>query len=102
MATPDRWGLVGLKPTNRIDRIRAGAHVIPVGAAATTANDLGYVSSASFSPMLDCWIGLGLIAGGPKRHGERVRLVDPVRNGDIEAEVCDPVFYDPAGERLHG
>jgi sarcosine oxidase subunit alpha len=52
--------------------------------------------------MLDCWIGLGLIAGGPKRHGERVRLVDPVRNGDIEAEVCDPVFYDPAGERLHG
>jgi hypothetical protein len=25
-----------------------------------------------------------------------------VRSGDELVEVCDPVFYDPAGERLRG
>jgi sarcosine oxidase subunit alpha len=31
-----------------------------------------------------------------------VRAYDPVRNGDVEVEVCDPVFFDPQGARLHG
>jgi len=31
-----------------------------------------------------------------------VRAYDPVRSGDELVEVCDPVFYDPAGERLRG
>jgi sarcosine oxidase subunit alpha len=91
-----------LKPVDWTTRIRAGAHLLPIGAAATTANDLGYVTSVAFSPALERWIGLGLIAGGASRHGTRVRLVDLLRGSDIEAEVCDPVFYDPKGERLHG
>ncbi|MFN3744803.1 MAG: sarcosine oxidase subunit alpha family protein [Hyphomicrobiaceae bacterium] len=102
LVAPDRWGLVGLKPLDRTARVRAGAHLLPIGAAATTANDLGYVTSAAFSPVLGHWIGLGLIAEGPARHGARVRLVDLLRGSDVEAEVCDPVFYDPKGERLHG
>jgi sarcosine oxidase subunit alpha len=60
------------------------------------------VTSVAFSPTLGHWIGLGLLAGGPARHGERVRAYDPVRSGDVVVEVCDPVFYDPAGERLRG
>jgi methylglutamate dehydrogenase subunit C len=102
LVAPDRWGLVGLKPVDRTARVRAGAHLLPIGAAAVTANDLGYVTSAAFSPTLGHWIGLGLISGGPARHGARVRLVDLLRGSDVEAEVCDPVFYDPKGERLHG
>jgi sarcosine oxidase subunit alpha len=102
LVAPDRWGLVGLKPVDWTTRIRAGAHLIPIGAATTTANDLGYVTSVAFSPSLERWIGLGLIAGGAAKHGTRVRLVDLLRDSDIEAEVCDPVFYDPKGERLHG
>jgi sarcosine oxidase subunit alpha len=102
LVMPDRWGLVGLKPLDWTVRIRAGAHLIPIGAAATTANDLGYVTSVAFSPTLERWIGLGLIAGGASKHGTRVRLVDLLRGTDVEAEVCDPVFYDPKGERLHG
>jgi sarcosine oxidase subunit alpha len=102
LVVPDRWGLVGLKPVDWTTRIRAGAHLIPIGSAATTANDLGYVTSVAYSPSLERWIGLGLIAGGASKHGTRVRLVDLLRGSDIEAEVCDPVFYDPKGERLHG
>ena len=52
--------------------------------------------------MLGHWIGLGVIARGAQRIGERVRAYDPVRNGDVEAEVCSPVFVDPEGARLHG
>ncbi|WP_072387496.1 sarcosine oxidase subunit alpha family protein [Hyphomicrobium sp. CS1BSMeth3] len=102
LVMPDRWGLVGLKSLDWTVRIRAGAHLIPIGAAATTANDLGYVTSVAFSPTLERWIGLGLIAGGASKHGTRVRLVDLLRGTDVEAEVCDPIFYDPKGERLHG
>ena len=60
------------------------------------------MTSVAFSPALGHWIGLGLIAGGAARHGERVRAYGPVRHGDVLVEVCDPVFYDPAGERLRG
>jgi len=102
LIAPERWGLVGLKPVDWTARIRAGAHLLPTGAAPTTANDLGYVTSVAFSPTLERWIGLGLIAGGASRHGTRVRLVDLLRGTDVEAEVCDPIFYDPKGERLHG
>jgi sarcosine oxidase subunit alpha len=46
-------------------------------------------------------MGLGLLKNGPQRIGERIRAVDPVRNGDIEVEICSPVFVDPEGARLH-
>ncbi|HWP15472.1 MAG TPA: glycine cleavage T C-terminal barrel domain-containing protein, partial [Xanthobacteraceae bacterium] len=65
-------------------------------------NDEGYMTSVAFSPMLGHWIGLGVIAYGPRRIGERVRAYDPVRNGDVEVEICNPVFFDPEGARLHG
>jgi sarcosine oxidase subunit alpha len=98
----DRPALVGLKPVDRSARLRAGAHFIAVGAAATAANDEGYVTSVAFSPMLGHWIGLGVLARGPQRIGARVRACDPVRNGDVEVEICNPVFFDPEGVRLHG
>ena len=53
------------------------------------------MTSVAFSPMLGHWIGLGVIARGPQRIGERVRAYDPVRNGDVEVEICNPVFFDP-------
>jgi len=60
------------------------------------------MTSVAFSPMLDHWIGLGVLTRGPQRLGERVRAYDPVRNGDIEVEVCSPVFFDHEGVRLNG
>ncbi|MEO8651078.1 MAG: sarcosine oxidase subunit alpha family protein [Hyphomicrobiaceae bacterium] len=98
----DRWGLVGLKPMDRGGRVTAGAHLLRIGEAVTAANDLGYVTSAAFSPALGHWIGLGLITGGAAGIGRRVRLVDLLRNVELDVEICEPVFYDPTGERLHG
>jgi glycine cleavage system aminomethyltransferase T len=97
---PERPALVGFRPVDRSARLRAGAHFIPTGAAATAANDQGVMTSVAFSPALDTWIGLGLLARGPQRIGERVSAADPVRNNTVEVEICAPAFIDPAGERL--
>ncbi|WP_406857790.1 sarcosine oxidase subunit alpha family protein [Alsobacter sp. KACC 23698] len=102
LVAPDRPILVGLKPVDPSQRLRAGAHFIEVGQPATMANDQGHVTSVAFSPNLGCWIGLGLLANGTSRIGGRMRAYDPVRNGDVEVEICGPVFFDPEGTRLHG
>jgi sarcosine oxidase subunit alpha len=60
------------------------------------------MTSVAHSPSLRSWIGLGFLKNGPARIGQRVRAYDPVRNGDVEVEVCHPVFVDPKGERLYG
>jgi methylglutamate dehydrogenase subunit C len=98
---PDRPTFVGFKPVDHSARLRAGAHFIPIGAAATAENDEGYMTSVAFSPMLGSWIGLGVLRRGPERIGERARAYDPVRDGDVEVEVCSPHFFDPEGTRLH-
>ncbi|HYH22923.1 MAG TPA: sarcosine oxidase subunit alpha family protein [Azospirillum sp.] len=100
LTDPARPILVGVRPLDRTHRLRAGAHFIPVGATADAANDQGYLTSVAWSPTLGHSIGLGFLANGHERIGERVRAVDPVRNTDIEVEICNPVFVDPQGEKL--
>ena len=102
LVDPERPALVGIRAVEPTARLRAGAHFIPEGAEAVARNDQGHVTSVAFSPSLGHWIGLGLLARGPERHGERVRAYDPVRGGDTPVEVCAPVFLDPKGERLRG
>jgi sarcosine oxidase subunit alpha len=97
-----RARLVGLKPVDRSERLDAGAHLIAAGAEATAAHDEGYVTGVAYSPALGHWIGLGLLADGTARLGERLRACDPLRGRETRVEVCDPVFVDPEGGRLRG
>jgi sarcosine oxidase subunit alpha len=101
LTDPARPTLIGLKPKNLENRLRAGAHLLPPNAEPVAANDQGHVTSVCFSPTLGHWIGLALLANGPSRIGETIRVYDPIRNGDVLAEVTAPVFYDPEGTRLH-
>jgi methylglutamate dehydrogenase subunit C len=100
LTDPERPTLVGLRPLDRADRLRAGAHLLPRDAEANAKNDKGYVTSIAFSPSLGHWLGLGLLSRGPDRHGEILRAYDPVRDGDVLAEVRPPCFIDPEGGRL--
>jgi methylglutamate dehydrogenase subunit C len=102
LTDPNRPTLVGVRPLDPTKRLYAGAHLLPSGAAATIANDQGHVSSVAFSPTLGYWIGLAFLKDGPKRHGQHLIAHDPVRSGDIEIEVCDPVFVDPEGVKVRG
>src|SRR5205823_1602021 len=67
-------------------RIEKGHVAGPELNGTTTANDLG----------------LGKVERGRERTGEIIRIHDPVRNEDYEAEICSPVFYDPEGVRQRG
>ena len=102
LVASDRQVVVGIKPVNAAKRLRSGAHIIPKGAVPGPATDQGYVTSVCFSPMLDQWIGLGLVARGRERFREVVRAHDPLRGEDMDVEICSPVFYDPEGERQRG
>jgi sarcosine oxidase subunit alpha len=98
----DRPALVGLVPVDRAARLRSGAHFLAKGAAAVPENDLGWVSSVAFSPILGHVIALGFLAGGVSRVGQVVRAYDPLRGADEPVEVVRPCFYDPEGVRLRG
>ena len=100
LTDPSRPTLVGLRPVKQGDIIRAGAHLLPQGVANTAEHDQGWVTSAVYSDSFQGWIALGMLANGPARLGELVRAVDLLRGHDVLVQVCEPVFYDPAGERL--
>ncbi|TKB16589.1 MAG: sarcosine oxidase subunit alpha [Mesorhizobium sp.] len=102
LVAPDRQVVVGIKPTDKARRLRSGAHIIPKGETPGPDNDQGYVTSVCFSPMLDQWIGLGLVERGRERIGEIVRAHDPLRGEDYDVELCNSVFYDPDGGRQRG
>ena len=100
LSAPDRPALIGVKPLRLEATLRAGAHFLRPGAQPSLANDEGFVSSVTFSPMLGHWIGLGFLSGGPARIGERLEAHDPLSGHDVAVEVTSPVFYDPDGTRL--
>ena len=102
LVDPARPRLVGLVPVDGHSPLRAGAHLLDPGAAPTAANDQGHVSSACYSPTLGMPIALAFLRHGADRHGDEVVVHDPVRGADLRARVTDPVFFDPAGERVRG
>ncbi|EJW10546.1 Sarcosine oxidase alpha subunit [Rhodovulum sp. PH10] len=99
---PRRPSLVGIKPVDRTQMLRAGAHFLKPGAKPTTGNDQGWLSSATWSPTLGHSIGLGFLVGGSAMVGEVFRAWDGLRGTDIEVEICAPCFIDPEGVRLRG
>ncbi|WP_120634905.1 sarcosine oxidase subunit alpha family protein [Ruegeria sp. EL01] len=97
---PDALMMVGIKPVNADDKITAGAHLMDASGPVDAKHDQGYVTSAAFSPSLDCHIGLAFLKNGGARQGERMRLVSPLTDVNVEVEIVSAHFVDPEGERL--
>lgn len=95
-----RAALVGLKPLDPAEPVRAGAHLVPKGADVVPENDQGYVTSMAYSPELETFVALAMLEDGPARCGEVVMVCDLLRGGETLAEVCSPHFVDPEGARL--
>ncbi|MBD9648263.1 sarcosine oxidase subunit alpha family protein [Ensifer sp. ENS09] len=100
LTAADRMQLVGLKPVDADKDMRAGAHLLKEGTKPSTLNDQGWVSSAGFSPVLGHAIALAFLKSGRERYGEKVVVFDKLRDQEIVAEVCDPVFVDPQNAKL--
>ena len=98
MTDPFRWKLVGLKTLD--------GSVLPDGAYASepgvNANGQrrteGRVTSTYYSPTLDMGIAMGLVERGPDRMGEVLEF-PMIGGGVVRAEIVNPVFYDPDGEK---
>ncbi|MEI6722273.1 MAG: glycine cleavage T C-terminal barrel domain-containing protein, partial [Betaproteobacteria bacterium] len=101
LVDPDRPALAGFRALDD-KRLNAGAHLFSMGSTTAPDADEGYLTSTAFSPALGGWIALGLIRRGNDRVGERVRVMDPIRNNEAVVEIVHPSFLDPQGERLRG
>jgi methylglutamate dehydrogenase subunit C len=99
---PDRLRLVGVAPLEASGVLRAGAHVLAKGAAATLENDRGYLTSACHSPHVGSAIALALVRRGPERIGEEVVVWNALKSEYTPARLTNPVFVDPENQRLHG
>ncbi|WP_438955131.1 sarcosine oxidase subunit alpha family protein [Cognatiyoonia sp.] len=91
---------VGIKPVNANDPVPAGAHLMNATGPVVAAHDQGYATSACYSPILGHAIAIGFLKNGSERMGEKMRLVSPLTNVDVEVEIVSAHFVDPDGERL--
>ncbi|KIC13999.1 sarcosine oxidase subunit alpha [Leisingera sp. ANG-Vp] len=94
--------LVGFKPVNAAEPVQAGAHLMNADGEVSAATDQGYITSAAYSPVLGCSIGIGFLKSGDSRKGEVIRAVNPLEGKEVQVEVVSAHFVDPEGERLRG
>lgn len=99
LTVPDRWQLVGLTALDGAEMPRAAKLVFDPDRALPNPM-LGHVTSWCWSPVLNAWIALALLADGRARHGETLWAVSPLANAKVRVRVGPPCFIDPDGERL--
>jgi len=98
--TPDRWQLVGLTSVDPKVPIPRGAKLVADPDRAAPNPMLGHVTSWCWSPALEAWIALALLAGGRGRHGDTLWAVSPLASVRTRVRVGPPAFVDPDGTRL--
>jgi sarcosine oxidase subunit alpha len=96
-----RWQLVGLTALDRAVMPR-GAKIVADPDHAVPNPMQGHVTSWCWSPNLEAWIALALVANGRARHGETVWAVSPLADAKARVRIGPPTFIDPDGERLRG
>ena len=94
---PQRLQLVGVRPLDAAARLRNGAQLL---ATAADRASQGYVTSACMAAEGEGWLGLGLLAGGQKRHGERLVAASPLYGESIEVEIVSPHMVDAENARV--
>jgi len=99
LTAPDRWQLVGLTALDGARMPRGGKIVVDPDHAPPNPME-GHVTSWCFSPHLDAWIALALVANGRARHGELLWAVSPLAEVKVRVRVGPPCFIDADGERL--
>ena len=101
-ARADRKQLVGLLPVDSDALLPEGAQLVEPEAdlGSVPVPMLGHVTSSYSSAALGRTFALALIRGGRDRIGRRV--LAPLVDGAILAEIVDPVVFDPENRRRDG
>ncbi len=96
-STVSRQELVGLNVLESDSLLEEGA---PIVSDDSTPKVEGHVTAAVWSVAKQQNIALALLAEGRNRMGTIVTIKTPAQV--VNAEVCEPCFYDPKGHRLKG
>lgn len=95
---PDRRQFVGLASADPETVLPEGAQLVEEAGRAPPLPMQGHVTSSYYSARLSRSIALGMVKGGAQRLGET--LYCPLADGRVvSAQIVNPVFYDPGGER---
>lgn len=97
----DAYKLVGFKPIDQKQTVKAGMHLMNKGDAPSAKVDQGYMTSAAYSPSVQSSISIGFLKQGDARMGEVLQAVNPLQNESCDVEVVSAHFVDPDGERVH-
>jgi heterotetrameric sarcosine oxidase alpha subunit len=97
LASPERLQLVGVRPSDRAQRLRNGSQLV-----ATSARDesVGYLTSVTPSVEFEGWVGLALLRGGRQRLGARLLARSPVHEEATEVQVLSAHMLDPENTRV--
>ncbi len=95
-----RKQLVGLKTRDPKVVLEEGAQIVADPNQPIPMKMLGHVTSAYWSQNCGHSIAMALVADGRSKMGETLYVPMPDRM--IAVEVCDAVFYDKEGSRIHG
>jgi sarcosine oxidase subunit alpha len=104
LARPDLVGagrkqLVGLVTEDPREVLDEGAQLVADPNQPIPMRMLGHVTSSYWSANCGRSIALALVVGGCARMGGRLYVTTP--SGFAAVKVCEPVFFDPEGERVH-
>ena len=99
-ARPDRKHLVGLLPLEVDALLPEGAQLVLEDTGEIPMPAAGHVTSSYRSPILGRTFALAMLDRGRELHGAPV--LAPLGDRTIAAQVTEPVFYDPKGERRDG
>jgi methylglutamate dehydrogenase subunit C len=94
---PNRPRLTGIRPVDKAQRLRGGAHLV---AEPGSPQSLGHVTSVTRSVELEQWIGLALLEGAESWRDKRIWAVSPLHDERVEVLVTSPSFVDPDNARV--
>ena len=100
MLDPMRKRLVGLRTEDPATVLPEGAQILAEPPSGVPETMIGHVTSSYRSATLGRSIALALVKGGRDREPGTVHV--PLDDRTVRAEIRDPRFYDPEGERLNG
>ena len=97
LAGPERLQLVGVRPSDRAQRLRNGSQLV---APEARNESLGYLTSATPSVEFEGWVGLALLRDGRQRLGARLLARSPVHEETTEVQILSPHMLDPENTRV--
>jgi methylglutamate dehydrogenase subunit C len=97
LVDPRRPRLTGIRPLDKAQRLRGGAHLV---ADPGSGESLGYVTSVTRSVELEQWIGLALIEEAESWRDKLLWAVSLLHCERVEVVVTNPCFVDPENARV--